>query len=115
MAKIYAQNFPIVFQSTASLAAAGSTSGSLICNGYATLQGLFLTDASTQTGSGLQVQQSADYGVTWDYTSASDAVAASIITACSAEIFGNAVKVTWRNGADAASTPRILFQLRPVS
>jgi len=113
MAKIYCQNFPIVWQTTASLAASGSTGGSALCGGYARLVGGIVSAASAKAASGLRIWQSFDQGTNWDFWS--DYVpSASSASAFSIEIIGNAVKVDFRTDATGASILRALWQLRPV-
>lgn len=114
MSRLYAQAAPTVFIMSGSMAANASTSGSLASQGYAKLVGAFRSDVALQTGSGIHIQQSFDYGTTYDLTNASNSLGASTLTACSVDIIGNAVQVTIRNGATAASAIRGLFYLRPV-
>jgi len=115
MPKTNVQDAPQVWEETsASIVATGSLSGSLISHGYARLTGLFFSDVDTETASGLKIEQSADLGTNWDYVSASDLIAACTITACSVEIVGNAVRVTAITGASAASDLRTTWRLRPI-
>ncbi len=108
----FAQSVVDVWKYSGALTANGSSSGSVSCVGYKNLVGLFCSDASTQTASGLQVQWSCDKGSHWDKTTASDAFAACAVGACLTTVLGDAVKVTWRNGADAASQARLYFYLQ---
>jgi len=78
---------------------------------------MFLSDASAAVGaaSGLKIQQSCDYGAHWDHTAASYALAACTAGSIITNLIGNAVKVTWWNGATAAaSNPRMAFYAYPV-
>ena len=113
MTKIYVQEFPIIWQSSASLAASGSTSSSAHSGGYARLLGMVIASGSTKAGSGLRVLQSPDGGTNWDYY-ADFEVSACSASAFSLEVIGNAVKIEWRNGADDADVARMLWQLRPI-
>lgn len=114
MGKTYAQQTNIVLESVSPCLGAGaSISGSSICHGFVKLVGLFRSDVDTETGSGLRIEQSADFGGSWDYTSASDLIAASVATGCSVDIVGNAVKVTIISGGSAASALRTSWRLLP--
>jgi len=115
MSKLYAQKFPVVSSCTSGcFGAAASMSASYVCNGYAYLMGFLRTDQALDSGSGLIVRQSVDGGVNWDYVSASDGIGANASAACKIEIIGDAVQVFVRNGATAASSLRMLWQLRPI-
>jgi hypothetical protein len=117
MSKLYVQGGEPIFRTTASLAISASISGSCICEGYARLVGLFCSDASAAIGaaSGLEIRQSCDYGAHWDSITASYALAACVSGSINAPLVGNAVRVTWWNGATAAaSQPRIAFYAFPV-
>ena len=112
MSKIYVQNMPVVLDYSASLAAKGSTTGSLICNGYARIVGLHWSNASAESVSGLEVRQSANGGTNWDYVTRY-VPAANSGSAFSVEIIGDAVQVFYKTDSAAASI-RSLWQLRPV-
>ncbi len=114
MSKIYVQNFPTVLESAASLAAAGSISGSALCNGYAQIIGGIKANVILNSPSGLAVEQSFDRGSNWDLVSGSDAIAASIATGCVINIVGNAVRVKITNGASDATSLRTYWQLKPI-
>ena len=113
MAKIFVQQFPTVWQTSASIAVSGSVaSGSYACEGYARLVGILTANASSVAASGLRVYQSMDSGSNWDFYSD------WVITACSGsafsiEILGNTVKLEYRTDS-AASQFRTLWMLRPV-
>ena len=107
-----AQTFITVLQSSASLAASGSVSGSAISTGYARLVGSVIANASAKAGSGLRVSQSPDSGSNWDYVT-DYAPSACSGSAFSIEIIGNAVKVDYITDG-AASLFRTLWQLRPI-
>jgi hypothetical protein len=114
MAKIYVQNSPCPWGSSASMAASGTqSSGSFPTTGYARLVGTLNSSASLVAGSGLRVEQSTDFGSNWDY--ASDwAPTACSGSGFSIEIIGDAAKITITNGADNADVFRTAWRLRPV-
>ena len=115
--KLYIQNVPVVWQTTASVVASGSTSGSVLCAGYARLVGTFYANASAAggTGSGLHITQSPDYGTNWDIITASYPITASAASSFDVAVVGNAVKVqVWNGVTEAASLMRAWFVLRPV-
>ncbi len=113
MSKIYVQNAPIVWQTSASLAASASSGGSALCGGYARLVGIHIAAASAKAASGLRIWQSTDAGTNWDYY-ADFVPSACSASAFSIEIIGNAVKVDFRTDGAGASILRSLWQLRPV-
>ncbi len=113
MARVLCQSFPIVWQTSASLAASASTGGSAISTGYARLVGGLVAAASAKAASGLRIWQSFDSGNNWDYKT-DFAPSASSASAFSIEIIGNAVKVDFRTDSSGASILRTLWQLRPV-
>ncbi len=115
MSKIYVQNFPQLLSFSGSLVAAGSISGSLPCAGYSQLVGYITSSGSSETGSGLCVQQSVDSGSNWDINSGSYAVATAFTSSCMLDIIGNAVKVRFAAGATDIDEVRTLFQLKPVA
>jgi len=113
MSKQFVQRNDIVLQSTASLGASASISGSAPCSGYSKLVGGIITNASSVAGSGLSVRQSFDGGDNWDY------VTACQIAACDGDgflidVIGDAVEVFYKTDS-AASLVRMKFQLRPIS
>ena len=113
MAKIFVQQFPTVWQTSASLAASGSvSSGSYASDGYARIIGLLITNASAKAGSGLRISQSGDSGSNWDYHT-DYAPSACSGSAYSIEIIGNTVKIEYRTDS-AASQFRTLWQLKPI-
>ena len=109
--KVYVQNVPVVWQTTASLAAS-TTSGSFICDGYARIVGGLITCTSAVAGSGLRISQSFDRGSNWDYHT-DYAPSACSGSAYSIEIIGNTVKIEYRTDS-AASQFRTLWQLKPI-
>ena len=112
MSRIFSQKFPVVWQSSASLAAAGSaTSGSFVCNGYARLVGVLISNASAKAASGLRISQSVDSGSNWDY-STDYAPTACSGSAFSIEVVCIAVKVNFISYS-AGSLFRTLWHLRP--
>lgn len=116
MSKIYVQHFPVVWQTSASLASSGSLgSASIICNGYSRLVGIAIASGSGKdSASAIYIKQSADSGVNWDFTT-SCALSACSGSAFSVEIVGNAVQVEYRGDTTASTTAfRTLWQLRPV-
>ena len=115
MARIYAQKFPVISASAAAtLGISGSFSGSALCAGYSRAVGMLYASEASKAASGLIIHQSSDFGENWDIVSASDALAGSGTLSESVEIVGNAIRVTYRNGATAASLIRFLWQLRPI-
>lgn len=113
MSNITGQRWPVVLQSSASLLGSGSIGGSALCAGYARIVGIAFVSASTTTGSTVRVYESPDSGSNWDYIYDFDLDEASG-SVMSASLHGNAVRVEVRNGADAASQFRTLWQLRPI-
>jgi len=116
MSKIYIQNLENVISYNSSLAKDLTLSGSLHCAGYAKLVGLFKSSASTDVAAacGLHFKQSADYGITWDLTSASYKSTANAASAISIDIVGNAIKVDFYNGGSNSASLRFTFGLRPI-
>lgn len=114
MAKIYAQHFPVVYQSSASILAAACPSGSMVCNGYTTLVGLVYTGCTPDSACSFTVDQSSDYGATWDQRTATCVITACTSASFSFGIVGNAVKVTMRSNACNLNPFRVVWQLRPV-
>jgi hypothetical protein len=114
MSKLSAQRVAVVLSNVSPCLTTGaSISGSAHSEGFAKLVGLFRSDVDTETASGLRIEQSADFGANWDYVSSSDLIAASTTTACSADVFGNAVKVTIISGGSSASALRTAWYLIP--
>ena len=117
MAKVYAQKPEYVLHSTSTaLVATGSMSGSLMSIGHSKLVGVFYSSMSANAGagSGINVLESADYGLNWDMLSASNPIKAVTASTFSVDIKGNAVKVQVWTGASAASIVRAAFYLRPI-
>lgn len=114
MSRIHVQATPTVFSFSGSMAAAASTSGSMLSQGYATLTGGLYTSDSTIAACGLRIDQSFNGGVTWDITNASNAISSNASAACSVAIIGNAIKVSLQIGATGASGVRALFYLKPI-
>ncbi len=108
MARVLCQSFPIVWQSSASLAASASAGGSAISTGYARMVGGIIAAASAKAASGLRIWQSFDSGSSWDYWT--DFVpSASSASAFSIEMIGNAVKVDFYTDSSGASILRTLW------
>ncbi len=114
MAKIYVQHFPVVLQSSASILAATCPSGSMVCNGYSRLIGLVFAGCALDTACSLTVDQSSDYGATWDMRTASCTITTDVSASFSFSIIGNAVKVTLRSNACDINPFRTAWQLCPV-
>ena len=112
MSKVYVQNSPVVWESTTAQGATASSSGSMLCGGYARITGVHWASASADSASGLRVWQSADYGANWDYWTDYVPIANSG-SAFSVEIIGNAVKVAFKPHSAAASV-RTCWRLRPI-
>ena len=111
--KIYVQKFPEVFATSASLAASASTSGSMVCDGYARIIGGIISSASLKAGSGLRIWQSFNDGLDWDYFT-DYVLSACSGSAFSIEIIGNAVKVGICTDGTGAPILRTHWQLRPI-
>ena len=120
MTKIHLQELPVVWETSASIAAGGSAVSSSLtgtitginCDGYARITGMVYSSASSVAGSGLRIKQSADRGTNYDY-STDYAVSACSGSAFSNEIVGNFVKIEFYTDGDAADF-RAFFQLRPI-
>jgi hypothetical protein len=112
--RTYAQSCHSVVNFSGSLAAAEILSGSQPAQGFAKLVGIAYTDAVSETGSGMLIQQSADQGENWDIISSSNLASASAASSFSVDVVGNAVKVSLTNGAGTASEVRCNFYLRPI-
>jgi len=88
------------------------TSGSIPVKGYSRLVGIIATSASTLSGSGLNIGQSADFGLNFDYYS-SYTISACSGSAFSIEIVGDAIKIDF--GVDSeADEVRMIWHLRPI-
>ena len=110
MSKIYVQKSPSAFSYTGALAAAGSTSGSFITDGYSTIGGLAIATASLAN---ITIWQSYD-GTNWD-TSTPLALSACSGSAYSASVCGKYGRITACGGAVAsAAEVRMYFFLRPI-
>ena len=114
--KIAVQSTKEVFNSTASLAAAGSTSGSFYSEGYARIRGLIVSNASLVAGSGISIRQAISQAAAtsgcWDYVTTSN------LTACSGSafdvtIYGSVVQVFHKTDS-AASIFRSRWYLLPL-
>ncbi len=116
MSRLYGQAMQAVLDSTLAISACTARSGSAISAGYARLIGTLYSNASADagTGSGLHIEQSADYGAHWDVTTASYTITASAASAFDVAVTGNAVQVKLWNGCTTASLLRAWFALRPV-
>jgi len=116
MGKVYVQKFPEVFAySSGSVGAACALTGSFLCSGYSQIVGYVTSSGSLDAASGLRIQQSIDKGGNWDIISASQVSATSFTTSCMVDIIGNAVRVTFDNGATTAASLRAGFYLKPVA
>jgi len=113
MPKLHVQKAPPVWSTSASLASSGSsTSGSFICPGYARITGIIISSASSESGSGLRISQSPNFGDNYDYHTDYQ-ISACSGSAFSIEIVGNCVKVDYKTDS-AADVFRTLWQLRPI-
>lgn len=88
------------------------TSGSIPCKGYSRITGILTSSASSLSGSGLRISQSADLGANFDYVTSWN-ISACSGSAFSVEIVGNAVQVDFAVDDDADEV-RTLWHLRPV-
>ena len=114
MSKLYAQKTVTVFSHSGSFAAAGSMSGSQVCEGFARLVGGFRSDIVSETGSGFRIEQSFNGGQNWSIVSSSALASACAASSFNITVTGNAARVFWRNGASAASTAFGNLYLIPV-
>ena len=112
MSRFYAQVAPTLLVSTSTLGVGAVITGSLLSQGYTKLIGLAWSNASS-TASGIRIQQSSNYGASWDYENLYT-ITASAASAFDVTIYGNAVKVSASMGATAASLFRATFALRPI-
>jgi hypothetical protein len=113
MAKIWVQNMPAVLDSSGSLVASGSISGSKLCDGYSNIVGIAYNNASSVAGCALFIEQSADQGTSWDWVSACN-LSADSGSGYNIVIVGDAVRIRFHNGADNSTAVRMLWRLRPV-
>ena len=116
--RIWAQKSPQVWNSSASMAASGSSTSitggcatGCPCHGYARITGMVISNASS-TSRGLKILQSADRGQNWDYVS-SFTMSACSGSAFSSEIVGNSVKIEYYTDS-AADVFRTNWQMRPI-
>ena len=114
--KIAVQGTELVLNTTSSLAAAGSVSGSFFSEGYARIVGMVISNASLVAGSGISIRQAisscAANSGSWDYITTAN------LTACSGsafdvEIYGQVVQV-FHKVDSAASIFRSRWYLRPL-
>jgi hypothetical protein len=114
MAKIYIQEMPVVWETTASVAAGGSANGSAFCSGYTAIRGGMISSGSLEATDGLQICQSwGGSTLNWDYWE-NFTLSASSGSVFSASLFGDAVKVRVTIGADDADELRAGFWLHPI-
>ena len=112
---IHAQPFTEVLRSAASLAQAGSISGSLVAHGYSKIVGIVYASASGDAASAVMIEESADFGSNWENTGTCSALTADSASTFSASLHGNAVKVTIKLGlTDTGSVFRTAWYLRPI-
>lgn len=111
--KTAVQRNEIFWQTSGSLAASGSiTSGSITCDGFAKVVGIFISSASLKAGSGLRVSQSTDTGANFDYHTDYAPTACSG-SAFSIEVTGDAVKIDIVADSEI-SEYRTIWSLRPI-
>lgn len=112
--KTNVQQNKIFWQPSGSLAAGASvTSGSISCDGYARITGLFYSSASAKAGSGLRVSQSANGGTNYDFHT-DFAPSACSGSSFSVEVVGDVAKVDFIADSQADEY-RAIWSLRPVS
>jgi hypothetical protein len=114
MAILGLQRTQTVLSNSGSLGNSASIGGSAFCRGYSTLVGNVFTAGSTLAACGLRVDWSFDGGTTFDYTSASNALASGASAACSMAVQGDAVRVRFVAGATGASRVALSFYLKPL-
>lgn len=113
--RIAAQRAEEVLTYSGSLAAGAELSASLRARGHARLVGAIIANASGAAGSALEVTQSIDHGVNWDYKTACTVAACDIDNSgFSIEVIGDSVRVRYTNGDDIAASVRTHWYLRPV-
>ena len=112
MSKTYLQHAPVVWETATTMLASASVAGSALCAGYARITGLLISSASADSGSGLRVWQSTDYGTHWDYWT-DYAPSACSGSGFSIELIGNAVKVQFKPDSEADEV-RSCWRLRPI-
>jgi len=107
-----AQRTEEVLVYSGSMAAGETISASLRSRGHSRVVGALISSASS---AGLNVRQSIDFGVNWDYVTACNISACDIDdSAFSIEIIGDSVKVEFTNGADVSASTRTRWTLRPI-
>ena len=114
MAKIYVQNTETLFIHSGSLAIAACVSASVPCQGYAKIVGGFRTDATSETGSGVRIEQSFDRGANWSLISSSALGSACAASSFDISVVGDYARFVWKNGAAAASNAFANIYLRPI-
>jgi len=111
--KTFVQRVGNVLSYSGSLASGcGLTSGSIPCKGYSRLVGMIISSASSLSGSGLRIGQSADLGINFDYWTSFN-ISACSGSAFSVEIVGDAIQVDFAVDSQADEI-RTLWHLRPV-
>lgn len=113
MAKIYVQDFPLVWGTNAALSGC-ATSGSFLTDGYARLVGTLISCTSAVAASGLLVRQGYynNGALTWIHQTPY-APAACTASAYSIELVGNVAQVEFRPDT-TASIFATVWQLRPI-
>lgn len=114
MPNITGQRWLTLLESTASLAAAGSTSGSAAVTGFVEVRGILFSSGSFDSASGVTIYQSADGGANWDYAELAT-ITENSGSVYSASLHGNGVMVRLKNGADAAASLRTAWYLVPAT
>ena len=110
MAKIFIQKSPSAFSYSGTMAAAASTSGSFMTDGYSLIGGLAISSASLAN---ITIWQSYN-GTNWD-TITTFALSACSGSAYSASVCGKYGRITACGGAVAsAAEVRMYFFLRPI-
>jgi len=111
--KTAVQRNVIFWRTSGSLASSASTtSGSVRCEGFARVVGMFVSSASLKSGSGLRISQSPDGGTNYDYHT-DFAPSACSGSAFSVEIVGDKLKINIIADSQADEF-RTMWSLRPV-
>lgn len=113
MTKTAVQRSDIFWQISSSLASSASTtSGSIRCEGFSRVIGLFISSASLKAGSGLRISQSPDDGANYDYHT-DFAPSACSGSAFSVEVVGDVLRIDVITDSQADEF-RTIWSLRPV-
>jgi len=107
-----AQRTGVVLSYSGSMAVGETITASARSIGYARIVGVVYADQAGESGSGLLIEQSIDYGINWDYCTG------CFVSACdgegySIEIVGDSVRCSYTNGSAIADV-RTRWYMRPI-